>query len=94
MSIFSRKMRLLCLLHFKHFATLLTKVYEQLTFFCVGCFFLSVLWYDFLKKQIFPFLYNNLKTLSRLQLRFKIEKFLSRDNLGHPPVLAGKHTVT
>lgn len=32
MSIFSRKMRLLCLLYFKHFATLLTKVYEQLTF--------------------------------------------------------------
>ena len=63
-------------------------------FFAWDVFFLSVLWYDFLKTQIFPFLYNNLKTLSRLQLRFKIEKFLSRDNLGHPPVLAGKHTVT
>ena len=38
MSIFSRKMRLLCLLYFKHFATLLTKVYEQLIFFLRGMF--------------------------------------------------------
>ena len=37
----------------------------------MGCFLLSVLWCDFLKKQIFPLFCSNHKTLSRLELNFK-----------------------
>ena len=34
-------------------------VFEQLAVSCVGCFLLSVLWYDFMNKQIFSFFCNN-----------------------------------
>ena len=34
-------------------------VFEQLAVSCVGCFHLSVLWYDFINKQIFSFFCNN-----------------------------------
>ena len=48
-------------------------VYEQLTVCSVGCFLLSVLWYDSKNRKTlrFSFLCNSHKTLSRLKLNLK-----------------------
>ena len=46
-------------------------VYEQLTVCSVGCFLLSVLWYDSKNRKRFSFLCNSHKTLSRLKLNLK-----------------------
>ena len=43
----------------------------------MGCFLLSFLWCDFLKKQIFPLFCSNHKTLSRLELNFKKKTYRS-----------------
>ena len=67
---------------------------------------LSVLWYDFMNKKIFPFFYNNLKSLSHLELNFerrlivvhvkrlKLGKYHLSDILGYPPVLAGEYSFS
>ena len=46
-------------------------VYEQLTVCCMGGFLLSVPWYDFMNKQIFPFSCNH-QMLSHIELNFKM----------------------
>ena len=57
-SIFSRKIEAIVFLIL--ILKLLSKnVFEQLAVSCVGCFHLSVLWYDFINKQIFSFFFNN-----------------------------------
>ena len=46
-------------------------VYEQLTVCSVGCFLLSVLWYDLKNRKRVSFPCNSHKTLSHLELNFK-----------------------
>ena len=47
------------------------RVYEQLTVCSVGCFLLSVLWYDLKNRKRLSFLCNSHKTFSRLKLNLK-----------------------
>ena len=53
------------------FCNMHEKMFTNSLLFYMGCFLLSVLWYDFVNKQIFPVICNNHKLLSHLKLDFK-----------------------
>ena len=44
---------------------------ELLTVCCIGCSLFSVLWYNFMNLQMYPFFSSNQKMLSHLELNFK-----------------------
>lgn len=53
------------------FCNMHEKMFTKSLLFYMGCFLLSVLWYDFVNKQIFPVICYNHKLLSHLKLDFK-----------------------
>ena len=68
-SIFLRKVEAIVFHILQIFYNATEKLFTNSLLFSTGqVFFLSVLWYEFMNKQIFPFFCNNQKTLSHLEL--------------------------